>query len=114
MARTPIPRPEGPNRCWSTDFVHDRLADGRRFRVLAIIDDGTEECLAAVPDTSLTGKRVVREMGALIARRGRPDVIVSDNGTAFASSAVLALTRFPASYRQFRGPPRWFSRSGRR
>ncbi len=86
VARTPIPRPESPNRRWSTDFVHDQLADGRRFRVLTIIDDVTKECLAAVPDTSLTGKRVVREMGALIARRGRPDVIVSDNGTEFTSS----------------------------
>ncbi|MCB1080112.1 MAG: IS3 family transposase, partial [Verrucomicrobiae bacterium] len=80
VARTPIPRPEGPNCRWSTDFVHDQLACGRRFRVLTVIDDVTKECLAAVPDTSLTGKRVVREMGALIARRGRPDVIVSDNG----------------------------------
>ncbi|MCC0065787.1 MAG: IS3 family transposase [Rhodovulum sp.] len=90
VARTPIPRPEGPNCRWSTDFVHDQLACGRRFRVLTVIDDVTKECLAAVPDTSLTGKRVVREMGALIARRGRPDVIVSDNGTEFTSSAVLA------------------------
>jgi putative transposase len=93
VARTPIPRPAGPNRRWSTDFVHDQLACGRRFRVLTIIDDVTKECLAAVPDTSLTGKRVVRELGALIARRGRPDVIVSDNGTEFTSSAVLAFTQ---------------------
>jgi putative transposase len=93
VARTPIPRPEGPNRRWSTDFVHDQLACGRRFRVLTIIDDVTKECLAAVPDTSLTGKRVVREMGALIARRGRPDVIVSDNGTEFTSSAVLGFAQ---------------------
>ena len=92
VARTPIPRPEGPNSRWSTDFVHDQLANGRRFRVLTIIDDVTKECLAAVPDTSLSGKRVVREMQALIARRGRPDVIVSDNGTEFTSSAVLAFT----------------------
>lgn len=93
MARTPIPRPEGPNRRWSTDFVHDQLACGRRFRVLTIIDDVTKECLAAVPDISLTGQRVVREMSALIAQRGRPDVIVSDNGTEFTSSAVLAFTQ---------------------
>ena len=93
VARTPIPRPEGPNSRWSTDFVHDQLANGRRFRVLNIIDDVTKECLAAIPDTSLSGKRVVREMSALIARRGRPDTIVSDNGTEFTSSAVLAFTQ---------------------
>ena len=55
VARTPIPKPEGPNSRWSTDFVHDQLANGRRFRVLTIIDDATRECLAAVPDTSLSG-----------------------------------------------------------
>jgi putative transposase len=93
VARTPIPRPEGPNSRWSTDFVHDQLANGRRFRVLTIIDDVTRECLAAVPDTSLSGKRVVREMQALIARRGRPGTIVSDNGTEFTSAAVLAFTQ---------------------
>jgi putative transposase len=93
VARTPIPKPEGPNSRWSTDFVHDQLANGQRFRVLTIIDDGTKECLAAVPDTSLSGKRVAREMSALIARRGRPGAIVSDNGTEFTSSAVLAFTQ---------------------
>lgn len=93
VARTPIPRPGGPNRRWSADFVHGQLAWGRRFRVLAIIDDVTRECLAAVPDTSLTGKRAVREMGGLITRRGRPDVLVSDNGAEFTSSAVLAFTQ---------------------
>ena len=93
VARTPLPKPEGPNSRCSTDFVHDQLANGRRFRVLTIIDDVTKECLAAVPDTSLSGKRVAREMNALIARRGRPGAIVSDNGTEFTSSAVLAFTQ---------------------
>ena len=55
--------------------------------------DVTKECLAAVPDASLTGKRVVREMTALIARRGRPEVIVSDNGTEFTSAAVLGFAQ---------------------
>lgn len=93
VARTPIPKPEGANSRWSLDFVHDQLAWGRRFRVLNIIDDVTKECLAAVADTSLSGKRVVRELEALIARRGRPGVIVSDNGTEFTSTAVLKFTQ---------------------
>jgi putative transposase len=93
VARTPIPRPEGPNSRWSLDFVHDQLAWGRRFRVLTIVDDVTKECLAAVPDTSLSGKRVVRELQAAIARRGRPGVIVSDNGTEFTSTAVLGFVQ---------------------
>ena len=52
-----------------------------------------KECLAAVADTSLSGKRVVRELEALIARRGKPGIIVSDNGTEFTSSAVLKFTQ---------------------
>jgi putative transposase len=93
VARAPIPRPAGPNSRWSLDFVHDQLAWGRRFRVLTIIDDVTKECLAAVPDTSLSGKRVVRELQAVIARRGKPGVIVSDNGTEFTSTAVLGFVQ---------------------
>lgn len=55
------------------------MTDGRRFRVLGVIDDCTRECLALVPDTSLSGRRVARELDAVIARRGRPASIVSDN-----------------------------------
>ena len=55
------------------------MITGRRFRVLNVVDDVTRECLAAVPDTSLSGKRVVRELTDLIAVRGRPGMVVSDN-----------------------------------
>ncbi len=68
-----------PNQRWSLDFVHDQLATGRRFRILNIVDDVTRECLAAVVDTSISGRRVVRELVDLIAERGRPKMIVSDN-----------------------------------
>ena len=77
------------NQCWSLDFVHDQCADGRRFRIFNIVDDAMRECLAAIPDTSLSGKRVVRELDALIARRGRPAMIVTDNGTEFTSNAAI-------------------------
>jgi transposase InsO family protein len=79
-----------PNQCWSLDFVHDQLATDRRFRVLNIVDDVTRECLRAVPDTLISGKRVVRELTYLIAERRRPGMIVSDNGTELTSNAVLA------------------------
>ena len=79
-----------PNARWSLDFVHDQLACGRRFRILNVVDDATRECLLAVADTSLSGRRVVRELAGLVARRGRPTMIVSDNGTEFTSNAVLA------------------------
>jgi transposase InsO family protein len=79
-----------PNQRWSLDFVHDQLASGRRFRVLNIVDDVTRECLRAVPDTSISGRRLVRELADLIAERGKPGMIVSDNGTELTSNAVLA------------------------
>lgn len=88
--RAPAPVPALPNQRWSLDFVHDQLITGRRFRILNIVDDVTRECLAAVADTSLSGHRVVRELKSLIARRGKPAMIVSDNGTEFTSNAVLA------------------------
>ena len=66
------------------------MASGRRFRVLNVVDDVTRECLAAVPDTSISGQRVVRELTELIAQRGKPGMIVSDNGTELTSNAVLA------------------------
>ena len=66
-----------------------RLADGRRFRILAVVDDFTRECLALIADTSLPGLRVVRELDGLITIRGRPTMIVSDNGTELTSMAIL-------------------------
>ena len=69
--------------------MQDQFADGRRFRILNVIDDVTKESLAVVVDTSISGRRVARELTALIERRGRPGVIVSDNGTEFTSNAIL-------------------------
>ena len=81
--------PQGPNQRWSLDFLSDAFAGGRQFRILAIVDDFTRECLALVPDTSLPGLRVVRELDTLIAARGRPAMCVSDNGTELTSMAIL-------------------------
>jgi transposase InsO family protein len=88
--RGPIPIEAKANARWSLDFVHDQFASGRRFRVLNIVDDATRECLAAIPDTSISGRRVARELTALIGRRGKPGTIVSDNGTEFTSNAMLS------------------------
>lgn len=87
--RRPMLVPDRPNQRWSLDFVSDAFTDGRRFRVLTVVDDHTRECLALVADTSLSGRRVVRELDAIIARRGRPLTVVSDNGTEFTSMAIL-------------------------
>lgn len=88
--RRPLVLPSGINERWSLDFVSDAFTDGRRFRVLAVIDDYSRECLALVADTSLSGGRVARELSAIIARRGaKPKTIVSDNGTELTSMAIL-------------------------
>jgi transposase InsO family protein len=87
--RAPILVEARPNARWSLDFVHDQFANGRRFRILNIVDDVTRECLAAIPDTSIPGRRVARELTALIDRRGKPGMIVSDNGTEFTCNAML-------------------------
>jgi putative transposase len=88
-SRAPILVEARANARWSLDFVHDQMEGGRRFRVLNIVDDVTRECLAAVPDTSISGVRVVRELAALVVRHGKPGMIVSDNGTELTSNAVL-------------------------
>jgi putative transposase len=72
------------------DFVQDTLASGRRFRTLNIVDDLTRECLAIEVDTSLGGQRVVRVLDRLLATRGLPQVIVSDNGPEFAGRVLDA------------------------
>ena len=89
-ARAPILVEARPNARWSLDFVHDQFACGRRFRILNVVDDVTRECLAAIPDTSISGRRVARELTTLIEQRGKPEMIVSDNGTEFTSNAMLA------------------------
>ena len=87
--RAPILVETKVNARWSLDFVHDQLASGQRFRILNIMDDVTRECLGAIPDTSISGRRVIRELTALIERRGKPGMIVSDNGTELTCNAVL-------------------------
>lgn len=77
--RAPMAVPEGPNQRWSLDFASDTRADGRRFRILCVVDDFSRECLALAADTSLSGKRVARELDAIGAKRGLPLTVVSDN-----------------------------------
>jgi putative transposase len=87
--RAPIAVPLRPNDRWSLDFVSDQLLDGRRFRILVVVDDCTRECLTLVADTSLSGTRVARELDRLVIERGKPGTIVSDNGTELTSNAIL-------------------------
>jgi putative transposase len=88
--RAPMAVPQGINQRWSLDFVSDALACSRRFRILAVIDDFSRECLALVADNSLSGIRVARELDRIAELRGYPCLIVSDNGTELTSNAILA------------------------
>jgi putative transposase len=87
--RSPLTIPQGRNQRWSMDFLGDAFADGRRFRILAVVDDFTRECLCLVADTSLPGVRVAREFDAVVAGRGKPLLCVSDNGPEFTGLAML-------------------------
>ncbi len=80
--------PQGPNQRWSLDFASDVLSDGRRFRILVVVDF-SRECLALVVDNSLSGRRVARELDRIADLRGRPLTIVSANGTELTSHAML-------------------------
>ena len=82
--------PPGRNLRWSLGFVIDTLVSSRRFRILTLVDDFTRKCLGLVVDTSLTGLLVVRELDHIVETRGRPRMIVSDNGTQLTSNAILS------------------------
>lgn len=87
--RQPLAAPDRPGRRWSLDFLSDVFGPGRRFRILAVLDDFSRECLVLIADTSLPGTRVARELDALVRLYSRPEVIVSDNGTELTSRAML-------------------------
>lgn len=67
--RRPMEIPLAANQRWSLDFVSDQMTDGRRFRILTVIDNCTRERLALEADTSLSGRKVARELDAIIGQR---------------------------------------------
>jgi len=86
--RVVMDRPERINQHWSMDFVSDSLYNGRRFRVLTVVDDFSRECPALEADHSLTGQRVTRVLDRIALLRGLPEVITVDNGPEFISKAL--------------------------
>ena len=88
-----VPRLGAPTRInerWSLDFVLDVLDDGRRFRILTVVDDFTRACLAIDVDTSIGGRRVAEVLQRLIDTREKPAMLVTDNGPEFISRALDA------------------------
>jgi putative transposase len=81
-------RPEYRNHVWSYDIVYDRTSDGRRIRILNVIDEFTRECLASVVERRITRDVVIGTLFELFLRRGAPEHVRSDNGTEFTSKVV--------------------------
>ncbi len=86
----PLAGPTRINERWSLDFLLDTLEDGRRVRLLAVVDDFTRACLAIEVDTSIGGRRVVEVLQRLVETRARPAVLITDNGPEFVGRALDA------------------------
>ncbi len=86
--KTPLIIPQQPNDTWSMDFMHDTLMNGRKFRVLNIIDDYNREALKIEPYFSIGSNLVIKILERLLLERGKPKVIRVDNGPEFISSAI--------------------------
>lgn len=86
--RRPAPPASTWNERWSMDFMQDALYDGRRIRVFNVVDDWSRECLAMEVDRHLPGERVKAVLDRLCRERGRPKLIVSDNGSEFTGRAL--------------------------
>jgi putative transposase len=83
--KEPLQQPDTPNKSYSMDFISDALTNGRKLRVLKIMDDYTRESLAAYADYSICSAQVVKELEQIIADRGKPQQIRVDNGPEFTS-----------------------------
>jgi len=86
--RIPLAPATQLNERWSMDFMQDMLSDGRRFRVLTVMDEYSRECLAIDAAISIPGERVTRVLDAIAVNRGYPAVVVTDNGPEFTGRAL--------------------------
>ena len=87
--RLPMEVPMAVNQRWSMDFVADQLSNGRRFRILNIVDEYSREVVGQLVSTSISGQQVARFLDHLAETRGLPRHVVCDNGTEFTSKAMF-------------------------
>lgn len=81
--------PDQVNERWSMDFVSDQLANGRRVRVLNVVDDFSRECVLQIVDFPISGQRLARELGRLTEHKPLPKTIVCENGPELTSKAMF-------------------------
>jgi putative transposase len=94
-------RAEYPNHVWSYDFAMDSTEDGRRLKVMPIVDEYTRECLSLEGERSIKAEDVITTLHRLFIERGEPDYIRSDNGPEFIAEALkqwLALSGVKTLY----------------
>jgi putative transposase len=82
------PLADRPNAVWTYDLIHDACADGTRFKCLTVVDEFTKECLAITVARSLPADRVLQGLVQLVARRGAPLFLRSDNGPEFIAHRI--------------------------
>ena len=90
QGRVELTKATRPNELWAMDFVSDALSNGRRLRLLPIIDTYTKECFKIETDTSIGGRRVAAILSQIASMRGLPEHIIIDNGPEFISNALDA------------------------
>ena len=90
QAPEPLEEPSEPNQCWSMDFMHDQLTDGRSIRTFNVIDNHSREVLGIEVDFSLPAERVIRALQQIIEWRGKPSAIRCDNGPEYVGSTITA------------------------
>lgn len=88
LHRGPAPTATGGGQYWAMDFVHDQLSNGRKFRVLTVIDKWHRQCVALEADFALTGQSVVDAMNKVAQSRQLPYAITVDHGTEFTSKVL--------------------------
>ena len=86
--KQPLLIPQQPNQTWSMDFMHDALMNGRKFRVLNVIDDYNREALKIEPYFSINSNRVIKILERIILEKGKPATIRVDNGPEFISATM--------------------------
>ena len=86
-------RPTHPNHVWSVDFVHDKLSNGRSYKMLTVLDEYTRQALAVEVRTRMGSEDVLEVLYGLFLRHGKPDFVRSDNGPEFSSRGNPELAR---------------------